>query len=317
MIDQRDRYRGSLLGLAVGDALGTTVEFKMPGSFKPVETIVGGGLFGLKPGEWTDDTSMALCLAASLVECNGFDPVDQMNRYCSWKNLGYMSSNGTCFDIGSTVNAALGRYEVSGDPFSGSTTPNSAGNGSLMRLSSVPLFYAANPRSAVHYAIESSRTTHGAAEAVSACAYMSGLIVGALQGKTKEELTGGVFSPAAGIWDEFPLSGRVRDIAAGSFKCDRPELSGSGGYVIPSLEVALWAFHHTDNFREGALRAVNVGYDADTYGAIYGQLAGAYYGETGIPEDWRNVIALRDTIEVLSESLLKGSGERDKERANG
>jgi ADP-ribosylglycohydrolase len=291
------RYRGSLLGLAAGDALGTTVEFKKPGSFTPVKTITGGGPFNLKPGEWTDDTSMALCLAESLIVQGGFDPADQMLRYCRWKNGGHLSSNGRCFDIGGTVGEALRRFEDTGEAYSGSTDPRAAGNGSLMRLAPVPLFFANDPRSAIKYAADSSRTTHGAREAIDACRYMAALVVGALRGKSKDELLEGVFEPAPGFWNKEPLAPAVEAIAAGSFKRnDPPLLSGMGGYVIPSLEIALWAFHHADDFRDGALRAVNLGYDADTYGAIYGQLAGAYYGDTGIPGEWRESLAKRDLI---------------------
>ena len=135
----RDRYRGALLGLAVGDALGTTLEFKAPGTFKPITDLVGGGPFGLKPGQWTDDTSMALCLAESLIEKRGFDPKDQMDRYCRWWKEGYLSSTGTCFDIGITVKTALAHYLRSGEPFAGSTDPFTAGNGSLMRLAPVAI----------------------------------------------------------------------------------------------------------------------------------------------------------------------------------
>src|SRR5262245_1557060 len=102
-----ERYRGSLLGLAVGDALGTTLEFTTPGSFRPIDDMIGGGPFELKPGQWTDDTSMALCLAESLVECKGFDPTDQMERYVRWFRKGHLSSVGRCFDIGGTTCAAL------------------------------------------------------------------------------------------------------------------------------------------------------------------------------------------------------------------
>jgi len=102
-----DRYRGALLGLAAGDALGTTLEFMPPGSFTPVKDIVGGGPFRLKPGQWTDDTSMALCLAESLVERKGFDPVDQLERYVRWYREGHLSSTGSCFDIVYTVSGAL------------------------------------------------------------------------------------------------------------------------------------------------------------------------------------------------------------------
>ena len=140
-MDSKDRFRGCLLGLAVGDAVGTTLEFKPPGSFKPIHDMVGGGPFSLKPGEWTDDTSMALCLATSLLEKNGFDPKDQMDRYCRWWKEGYLSSNGRCFDIGNTVSAALALYGRTGDPIAGSTNPQSAGNGSIMRLAPVPMFY--------------------------------------------------------------------------------------------------------------------------------------------------------------------------------
>src|SRR5687768_11222399 len=101
-MEKINRFRGCLLGLAVGDALGTTLEFSQPGSFQPIKDIIGGGPFNLKPGEWTDDTSMALCLADSLIK-KGFDPVDQMERYCRWYREGYLSSNGKCFDIGVTV----------------------------------------------------------------------------------------------------------------------------------------------------------------------------------------------------------------------
>jgi ADP-ribosyl-[dinitrogen reductase] hydrolase len=126
-VNPRDRYRGALLGLAAGDALGTTLEFKPPGSFEPIEDMVGGGPFGLRAGQWTDDTSMALCLAESLVERGGFDPTDQMRRYVRWWREGVWSSTGSCFDIGVTTRSALRRFEETGEPLAGSTDPHSAG----------------------------------------------------------------------------------------------------------------------------------------------------------------------------------------------
>lgn len=300
----KERYRGSLLGLAAGDALGTSAEFGRPGGFKPLTTIRGGGPFGLKPGEWTDDTSMALCLAASLVETGRFDPHDQMRRYVRWVREGYMSSNGVCFDVGNTVRDALGRFERTGDAFSGSEDARSAGNGSLMRLAPAPLRFAADPREAVRLAGESSRTTHGAREAVDACRYYAGLILGSLLGASKDELLSGVYEPFPGAWDEAPLAPKVIEVAGGGFRHEEPpRLSGMGGYVIESLEVALWALHNSDDFRTGALIAVNVGFDADTYGAIYGQLAGALYGESGIPEEWRQILARQDIILSLADGL--------------
>jgi ADP-ribosyl-[dinitrogen reductase] hydrolase len=292
-----DRLLGALLGLACGDALGTTLEFKAPGTFEPITDMIGGGPFGLKPGDWTDDTSMALCLAASLVECRGFDAKDQMDRYCRWSDQGYMSSNGWCFDIGNTVATALRKYERTGNPFSGSTDPYTAGNGSLMRLAPVAIYYFKDPEAAVHYAAESSRTTHGATPAVDACRYFCGLLIGAFQGKDKEELLAPLDA------DSNCFCAPIAEIAAGSFKRkDPPEIVGNG-YVARSLEAALWAFYHGNAFRDGALRAVNLGNDADTTGAIYGQIAGAYYGASGIPEKWINRLAKLEEIVALAEAL--------------
>jgi ADP-ribosyl-[dinitrogen reductase] hydrolase len=302
--DMRKRYRGSLLGLATGDALGTTLEFRRPGSFTPIDDMVGGGPFGLEPGQWTDDTSMALCLAESLVACQGFDPRDQLKRYVRWYREGHLSSTGDCFDIGNTVRDALLRFERTRDPYSGPTHPRSAGNGSIMRLAPVPLFYGQNGREAVEMSGESSRTTHGTRAAVDACRYFGALLWGAVNGVDKETLLSGRYEPAGRCWDEAPLVDEIDEIAAGSFKHrEPPDIIGSG-YVVKSLEAALWAFHRSESFREGCLLAVNLGDDADTTGAVYGQLAGAYYGENGVPESWRARLANRELIETLAEQLL-------------
>jgi ADP-ribosyl-[dinitrogen reductase] hydrolase len=214
-MDSLDRYRGALLGLAAGDALGTTLEFSPPGTFRPIDDMVGGGPFHLEPGEWTDDTSMALCLAESLIESNEFDPTDQLARYLRWKRKGHHSSNGTCFDIGGTVAAALARFERFSEPWSGSTDEFSAGNGSIMRLAPVPLFFADDAKST--------------------------------------------------------------------------------------------------SFRHGALLAVNLGDDADTTGAVYGQLAGAYYGVEDIPEGWRSKLAHLDVLERFAKQLHERATGRVKE----
>ncbi len=292
-----ERFRGCLLGLAVADAVGTTLEFKPPGSFEPISDMVGGGPFNLEVGQWTDDTSMALCLAASLVE-KGFDPADQMDRYVSWYRDGYMSSNGRCFDIGNTVRAALERYQHSGDPFSGSTDPYSAGNGSIMRLAPVVMAFAANRIEAIQLAGESSRTTHGAETAVSACHYFAALIFDALSGTAKEHL----LSPATA--QNLNLVPDIAHIANGSFKMKQPPAIKGTGYVVDSLEAALWAFYHSDNFRDGGLLAANVGEDADTTAAVFGQIAGAHYGESGILVAWREKVAFYDLIIDLAEKLF-------------
>lgn len=299
----RDRFRGCLLGLAAGDALGTTLEFIPPGSFEPMDDMVGGGPFGLEPGQWTDDTSMALCLATSLLECNGFDPTDQMQRYVRWWREGYLSSTGECFDIGVTTSGALSRFMRHGDPHAGSEDPSSAGNGSLMRLAPVPMYYANDPPEAVAMAAESSRVTHAAREAVDACRYFASLLVGALGGADKQALLSPLYCPVEGFWDDDPLTEKIAQVARGSFK-DRnpPDIRGTG-YVVDALEAALWAFDRSDGFREGALLAVNLGDDADTTGAIYGQIAGAYYGADAIPAKWRYKLAMTDEIVSLADRL--------------
>ena len=304
MTDLHTRYQGCLLGLAAGDALGTTLEFSSPGSFAPLTDMIGGGPFGLRPGEWTDDTSMALCLADSLIERPTFDPIDQLARYVRWWRDGYLSSNGRCFDIGGTVRSALATFERSRAPYCGPKEPNTAGNGSLMRLAPVPMRFAADPLAAIERSGESSRTTHGAQAAVDACRYFGGLLMGALTGISKDELLSTRYAPVPRYWHDHPLHPAIDEIARGSFKSKQPPSIKGTGYVVNSLEAALWAFYRSESFREGCLLAVNLGDDADTTGAIYGQLAGAYYGVAAIPIEWREKLAKRELIESFADRLF-------------
>ena len=306
-MNSTDRTLGCLLGLATADALGTTLEFQPPGSFAPIADMTGGGPFGLRPGEWTDDTSMALCLAESLVEMQGFDAADQMARYLRWYEEGYLSSTGVCFDIGNTVRAALRKFQETGEPFAGSPDPYSAGNGSIMRLAPVPMFYARDPAQAVEKSALSSRTTHGAATCIDACRYFGGLIAGALNGADKAALLAPHYAPLPGYWNAQPLqTAEINEIAGGSFKRRQPPQIQGSGYVVKSLEAALWAFYHSDNFRDGCLLAANLGDDADTTAAVFGQIAGAYYGAAGIPAPWLEKLALRGTIDSLARDLANG-----------
>jgi ADP-ribosyl-[dinitrogen reductase] hydrolase len=304
--DLRDRYRGALLGLAVGDAVGTTLEFKPPGSFEAIDDMIGGGPFGLEPGQWTDDTSMALCLAESLIE-RGFDPEDQLRRYVRWWREGYLSSTGRCFDIGTTTRTALAEFERTGRPDAGPTDPYSAGNGSIMRLAPVPMRYASDKREALRLAGDSSLTTHGAPAAIDACRYFALLIVAALHGQTRDEFLN-AHTPGPGGWYRKPYVREVELVAAGSFLTkEPPEIRGTG-YVVESLEAALWAFDRTDTFRDAVLAAANLGDDADTTAAICGQLAGAYYGASAIPDEWLEKLAMRERIQELADALLDLSG---------
>jgi ADP-ribosyl-[dinitrogen reductase] hydrolase len=295
-----NRYRGCLLGLAVGDAIGTTVEFKARGSFAPVTDMVGGGAFGLKPGQWTDDTSMALCLAESLVQKNGFDPRDQMTRYMDWYRHGTLSSTGVCFDIGGATRAALEKFQISGNPISGSTAPFSAGNGSLMRLAPIPMFYAPDREKARSYAVGSSRTTHAAQECLDACMLFAGMLVKALEGMTRDEILFGDRGEAI-------QSEKILSIARGEYQQKKVHQIRGGGYVVESLEAALWCFWITESYPEAVLAATNLGEDADTTAAICGQLAGAFYGQAGIPQPWLEKLYMREEIISLSDQLMAGN----------
>ena len=296
--DQRDRFLGCLLGLAVGDAVGTTVEFLPRGAFSPLTDMVGGGPFKLKPGQWTDDTSMALCLATSLVERDGFDAHDQMERYLNWRDNGYLSSTGICFDIGNTVNQALERFRQTGEPLAGSSDPYSAGNGCIMRLAPIPMFYYADLKAAEHYAAESSRTTHGAPECLDACRLGARIILRALQGKAKDEIL-------LGDKESFRGSSKIVALAQGKYIGKASDEIRSSGYVIDSLEAALWSFQHSGTFAEAILTAANLGDDADTTAAVCGQVAGAFYGYSGIPKAWVELLALRDEIIGIAEALFR------------
>ena len=312
-IEPISHYRGCLLGLAVGDALGTTLEFQPPGTFEPITDMLDGGLFHLSPGEWTDDTSMALCLAESLIECNGFNAIDQLERYMLWSQHGYLSHNHACFDIGITVSQSLRWYKFQkdrGEPIDqhcGPTDAHTAGNGSLMRLAPAAMFYARQPELAAQMCGESSLTTHGAKTAVDACRYYGALLAMALDGAEKDAIL--AFAPPW-LADLDPLIG---EIAQGSYRHKQPpEIQGSG-YVVRSLEASMWAFDRSQSYREGCLLAANLGDDADTTAAIYGQLAGAHYGDQGIPAEWLAKLAMREQIEEYAIRLYELGWESQEE----
>ncbi len=308
-MDLLGKFRGSLLGLAVGDALGAPVEFEPRGSFPPITGFRGGGPFNLVVGNWTDDTSLALCLAESLIERHGFDPKDQAGRYLRWWREGHLSSTGNCFDIGNTTKWSLQRFEETGEPYSGPTDPIKASNGSLMRLAPVPLFFYKSPSDAVRYSGLSSKTTHCAVAAVDSCRYLGALIVGALAGKSKKELLSRRFEPIHGIWEKDPICQDVAAVADGSFRYREPPEIKAESAAVKTLEAALWAFNKGSDFGSGCLLAVNLGDDSDTVGAVYGQLAGAYYGVQAIPGDWLRELSQSDIIELFAAKLFEVSSE--------
>jgi ADP-ribosyl-[dinitrogen reductase] hydrolase len=311
-VDLSKRYRGAILGMATGDALGTTIEFRARGTFKPMTTIIGGGPFDLNKGDWTDDTSMGLCLAESLLKCKEFNASHQMDTYVQWWAHGHNSSRPDkgAFDMGTTVRGALRLWKTrktmypdgSADPFCGDTDPLTAGNGCIMRLAPIPLYYHNQGADAViSYSAQSSRTTHGARTCLDSSAVLGYAIHLALCGMSKYELLDLVRE----TFDSPETNPQVRAVTDGSYRTENERFIKGTGFVVECLEAALWAFWNTDTFEAGALKAVNLGDDADTTGAVYGQLAGAYYGEDGIPKHWRDCLARKSLLDKTADRLFK------------
>ena len=297
----RDRAMGAWIGLSVGDAIGTTLEFRSRDTYEPLTDMVGGGPFGLKPGEWTDDTSMAWALAVSLAAHPRFDPRDLMERFLAWRDRGEYASNGRCFDIGGTVAAALRAFEATGDPFSGPMGEYDAGNGSLMRLSPVALWGLGRDEAEVRrVAREQSRTTHGAPACLDACEAFAIMLTDAIGGTAKADVLARAGRTEA--------AGEIGEVLSGRWQGkERADIRASG-YVAHTLEATLWCVARTDDLRSAVLMAANLGEDADTTAAVTGQLAGALYGLAAIPAEWIDRLARRHELVAVAERLLKDRG---------
>ena len=277
---------------------------------------------------------MALCLAASLISSGDFSPYDQLVRYKWWYRYGYMSSTGDCFDIGAATRKSIQKFEDRQKAFAEShrieetemdylndrkllnefnvycSDNQAAGNGGLMRLAPVPLFFHSIPAKAVKYCGISAEITHGSEIACDACRFYGALIVAALHGESKKQLLDPDFYKEHESWFAGqPLHEEVQKIVKGSY-ANKPRGYDDGirgkGYVLNSLEAALWAFRYDDDsFEKGVLAAVNLGDDTDTTAAIYGQLAGAYYSFRGItPREWITNIYAKEFLLCMSSWLF-------------
>ena len=291
----KDRAVGALLGLAVGDAVGTTLEFKERDTYEPLTDMVGGGPFDLKPGQWTDDTAMALALADSLNGRDDLDERDLLRRFVKWRAQGTYSCTGECFDIGTTTSHALSQWEKTGKPHSGSTDPKSAGNGSLMRLAPVAIRFWRDRTRLRDIAARQSKTTHAAPEAVDACVAFAELLADAIAGRPVSE----VLQVRSNDY-----AGRIGKIMNGSWRGKQRDDIQASGYVVHTLEAALWCVGRTSDYRSAVLMAANLGEDADTTAAVAGQLAGALYGASKIPNTWANRVAWREKIIGMACKLL-------------
>lgn len=293
-----DKYQGAFIGLAIGDTLGMSVEFEDPKDFEPLTEPIAGGTFDLPLGYWTDDTSMALCLADSLLEKGGYDSFDVMDKYWVWWSDGYRSSTGACFDIGNQTVACLEEYKSGGKAVIPKNKDRTfdAGNGSVMRLA--PLIIASHSAgNSLEETMElsriSGRETHYSFMAEASTALFGAMIFNAFEAKEKEE----IFD--LGLYKITDDLGELIN-ALKTAKEQDPSNLKTGGYVLDSLVCAVWSFLNNVTFESGALAVVNLGGDSDTNGAIYGQLAGAYYGIDSIPEEWKKILHLESEISDLA-----------------
>ena len=313
------KTRSSLLALAICDALGGPAEFRRRGTFPRITTLQRNETFHLPPGTWTDDTSMALCLADSLCSLPGsFSEEDQARRYIRWFQDGYLSATDYCFDIGSATRTALEIWHGGGGlPQVRHSLDEKwrCGNGSLMRVLPVALALwrtgdGGEAGEVGELAARSSVVTHPHKLCQEACRVYVSLVTRVLRAADRgEALTKGDLLEMLKrrAWENTEL----REVfATGEFvRKDEAQIKSSG-YVVDTLEAALWGFFGTASFEEGAIAIVNLGDDADTVAAVYGGLAGAWYaieerfwqGRTG---EWHSGLVRREVVEEMAERLVR------------
>ena len=302
---KQDTIIGGVMGVIIGDALGLPVQRMTKTEIKknPITDMTGGGAFGLEPGAWSDDSSLTLCLAESLYEV-GYNPPDIARRFVKWYRDGYMTPSGESFDIGNTTSIAMKRLIHGVAPFkAGPTDAESNGNGSLMRILPAILFFAnESDYTMIQRICEVSKITHGHPRSQLACSLYSLFVKELLTGSSPQKAYDAMRLKSQTVFfvdrkvgkqlSHFKrmISGELSTLAESEIK--------SGGYVVESLEAALWSFLTTSSFEDAVLRAVNLGWDTDTVGAITGSMAGVYYGFSNIPAHWLR--KLLDYEKILS-----------------
>lgn len=296
----RERFQGALMGLAVGDALAANTQFRKPGTFAPVGDLLGGGPFDLPRGAWSDDTAMALLLAESLLERDGFDAHDQVQRYGRWTREGYGSATGQCVGIAANVARALATAQYKNQPFAGSHDPEQLDKDSLSRVAPVVMFFFADARLGISRAVDAARITAQAPLVLDCVRLLAAMIHVALSGRDKIA----ILRPPLDLWSTPSTRLEVMSLYEGSYTRRAPPDITGGGHILQALEAALWAFHQADSFREGALLAANLGRDSDVVTSVYGALAGAHHGVSAIPGIWRNSLMKKELITDTADRVL-------------
>ena len=298
-IDRRDLYYGSILGLALGDALGVRSNGLKPGTFELLSEPSGGGAYKLDVGEWTDETSTSMCLAESVMDKHCFNGEDYKSRLRAWSEEGFWSCRDFCFSSGEGIR----RFIQSSDK--DVLTPDYDGPETLVCTAPISLYFM-NYVQRVCIESRAMVTALGASEEAQQCScVLAMMIVSALMGEDKETLLQS--SKGAEKYFQKKFSTRVIDILEGAYRGKPGFNIDTKGSACNAFEAALWGFASTRNFKEGALRVVNLGGAAESAGAIYGQLAGAYYGCNGIPDNWIRLLARRQAIEQIAKRLWKAS----------
>ena len=308
-LDYAHAIKAALFGLAVGDALGVPVEFKSRQTIgvNPVTDMIGYGTYNLPAGTWSDDSSLAFCLAEALTQ--GFDLQVIGQNFVKWKNENYWTPRGHVFDIGVATRQAISRLANGESPeLAGGFDETDNGNGSLMRILPL-LFYLHDKPIDERYDITGkvSSITHGHIRAVIACFYYLEFAKQIFEGKDKfeiyrdlqTEISDHLISLAINPTE---ISKFDRLLKSDISKLDEAEIQSSG-YVLHTLEASIWCLLTTDNYKEAVLKAVNLGDDTDTTGAVTGGLAGLLYGFDNIPEAWLQQIAKYKDIEDLAKRL--------------
>lgn len=278
--DLRNKAIGCMIGTVIGDALGTTLEFSRRDVHPPLTDIIGGGVFDLPKGGWTDDTSMSLAVADSLLSSKGFNPTQIQDNFLAWRDEDKFSYDRGCFDIGITTYEAISRYaQDKSNPFVGSTEVMSAGNGSIMRLAPVFTFYSSDRKLGTQVSVDQSRLTHSHPLCLEYCGKCAEVVYDAFNGNLHKDILTQKDTIRDDVW--------------------------SDGFVVNTYNASCWAISQTTNFRDALLLAVNLAGDADTVGAVTGMFAGALYGFDNIPKDWVEVIIMSDEILGISEKLFE------------